>query len=288
MKLTELFTDGRFVITSEAGPPKGVHTAKMLEEVDLLLDKVDAFNVTDQQSSVMRLGSLAVSHLLKERGAEPIYQLTCRDRNRIAIQSDLLSAHVLGIENVLCLTGDYVSLGDHPGAKPVFDLDSVSLIYTVKTLCEGRDLAGQELEGTPDFCIGAVVSPGADPLEPQIIKMENKLTAGAQFFQTQAVYDVDQFSQFMKEVEHLKVPVLGGIILLKSAGMARFMNRNVAGVHVPDDLINEMAEATDREATSIQIAARLIRSMKDLCQGVHIMALGWEKWVPDVLKEAGL
>jgi len=288
MKLTELFTDGRFVMTAEAGPPKGVNTTKMLEEVDLLRDRVDAFNVTDQQSSVMRLGSLAVSHLLKQRGAEPIFQVTCRDRNRIALQSDLLSAYVLGIENVLCLTGDYVSLGDHPGSKPVFDLDSVSLIYTVKTLCEGHDLAGKELLGKPDFCIGAVVSPGADPLEPQIIKMENKIEAGAQFFQTQAVYDLDQFSEFMRQIEHLEVPVLGGIILLKSAGMARFMNRNVAGVHVPEDLIDEMDEATDRVATSIEIAARLIRGMKDLCQGVHIMALGWEKWVPDLLKEAEL
>lgn len=288
MKLTELFTDNRFVITAEAGPPKGVDTTKMLEEVDLLRNKVDAFNVTDQQSSVMRLGSLAVSHLLKQRGAEPIYQLTCRDRNRIALQSDLLSAYVLGIENVLCLTGDYVSLGDHPSAKPVFDLDSVSLMYTVKTLCEGHDLAGKELLGRPDFCIGAVVSPGADPLEPQIIKMETKIRAGAQFFQTQAVYDLDQFSHFMKEVEHLGVPVLGGIILLKSAGMARFMNRNVAGVHVPEHLIDKMDDATDRVAASVEIAAELVEGMKDLCQGVHIMALGWEKWVPDLLAEAGL
>ena len=288
MKLTESFTDGRFVITSEAGPPKGVDTTKMFEEVDLLLDKVDAFNVTDQQSSVMRLGSLAVSHLLKKRGAEPIFQLTCRDRNRIALQSDLLSAYVLGIENVLCLTGDYVSLGDHPDAKPVFDLDSVSLIQTVKTLNEGRDLAGQELLGTPEFCIGAVVSPGAEPLEPQIIKMETKLRAGAEFFQTQAVYDLEQFATFTKQVEYLDVPILGGIILLKSAGMARFMNRNVAGVYVPEHLINRMEEAKDKAATSVQIAAELVKGMKDLCQGVHIMALGWEKWVPDVLKEAGL
>jgi methylenetetrahydrofolate reductase (NADPH) len=288
MKLTELFADGRFLITSEAGPPKGVDTTKMLEEVDLLRDRVDAFNVTDQQSSVMRLGSLAASHLLKQSGAEPIFQVTCRDRNRIALQSDLLSAYVLGIENVLCLTGDYVSLGDHPAAKPVFDLDSVSLIHTVRTLCEGYDLAGKELSGIPDFSIGAVVSPGADPLEPQIIKMENKIEAGAQFFQTQAVYDLDQFSQFMKEVEHLKVPVLGGIILLKSAGMARFMNSNVAGVYVPDDLIDEMDEATDRVEKSLEIGAQLIKGMKGLCQGVHIMALGWEKWVPDLLNEAEL
>lgn len=288
MKLTELFTDSRFVITSEAGPPKGVDTTKMLEEVDLLQGKVDAFNVTDQQSSVMRLGSLAVSLLLKQRGAEPIFQLTCRDRNRIALQSDLLSAYVLGIENILCLTGDYVSLGDHPDAKPVFDLDSVSLIETARALCEGHDLAGKELQGKPEFCIGAVVSPGAEPLEPQIIKMENKMRAGAQFFQTQAIYDLDQFAEFMRRIDHLDVPVLGGIILLKSAGMARFMNRNVAGVHVPEHLISRMEEADDKVAASISIAAELVKSMKELCQGVHIMALGWEKWVPGVLDEAGL
>ena len=288
MKLTELFTDSRFVITSEAGPPKGVDTTKMLEEVDLLQGKVDAFNVTDQQSSVMRLGSLAVSLLLKQRGAEPVFQLTCRDRNRIALQSDLLSAHVLGIENILCLTGDYVSLGDHPDAKPVFDLDSVSLIETARALCEGHDLAGKELQGKPEFCIGAVVSPGAEPLEPQIIKMENKMRAGAQFFQTQAIYDLDQFAEFMRRIDHLDVPVLGGIIVLKSAGMARFMNRNVAGVHVPEHLISRMEEADDKIAASISIAAELVKSMKELCQGVHIMALGWEKWVPSVLTEAGL
>jgi methylenetetrahydrofolate reductase (NADPH) len=288
MKITELFTNGRFVVTSEAGPPKGVDTSRMLEDVDLLLDRVDAFNVTDQQSSVMRLGSLAASSMLKQRGAEPIFQLTCRDRNRIALQSDLLSAYAMGVENILCLTGDYVSLGDHPDAKPVFDLDSISLIQTAKALCEGHDLAGNELLGRPDFCIGAVVSPGSDPVEPQIIKMENKLRVGAEFFQTQAIYDLDQLSSFMKQVQHLDVPVLGGIILLKSAGMARFMNRNVAGVQVPEHLIKRMEDAEDRAATSVQIAAELVKGMKDLCQGVHIMALGWEKWVPDVLDEAGL
>lgn len=288
MKLTKLFTDGRFVITSEAGPPKGVDTSKMLEDVDLLLGRVDAFNITDQQSAVMRLGPLAASVMLKQRGAEPIFQLTCRDRNRIALQSDLLSAYAMGVENVLCLTGDYVSLGDHPDAKPVFDLDSVSLIQATKMLCEGHDMAGNELQGSPDFCIGAVVTPGADPVEPQIIKMENKLRAGAEFFQTQAIYDLDQLSDFVKQVEHLDVPILGGIILLKSAGMARFMNRNVAGVFVPEHLVDRMEKAEDRAATSVQIAAELVRGIKDLCQGVHIMALGWEKWVPNVLEEAGL
>jgi 5,10-methylenetetrahydrofolate reductase len=249
---------------------------------------VDAINVTDQQSSVMTLGSLAACRLLQERGIEPIYQVTCRDRNRIALQSDLLSAHALGIENVLCLTGDYVTLGDHPEAMPVFDLDSVTLLRTVTTLQEGHDLSGKQLKGSPRFFAGAVVSPGSRPLEPQIAKMAKKVRAGARFFQTQAVYDTGQFTQFMDRIGHLSVPVLVGIILLKSAGMARFMNRNVAGVNVPNHLIEEMADAEDRVRTSIDIAGRLIRSVRQVCQGVHLMALGWERHIPAILQMAGV
>jgi 5,10-methylenetetrahydrofolate reductase len=225
---------------------------------------------------------------LKERGFETVFQMTCRDRNRIALESDLLSAYVMGIENVLCLTGDYVSMGDHPEAKPVFDLDSVSLLETATQLQQGRDLAGKELKGSPKFFLGAVVTPGADPLEPQVIKMEKKVRVGAQFFQTQAVYEPEEFERFMEQIKHLDVPVLVGIVLLKSAGMARFMNRNVAGVHVPDSLIEEMDKAENKQQKSIEIAARLIKDMKDLCQGVHIMAIGWEKVVPAVLDAAGL
>lgn len=288
MKLSEVLQNGDFVITSEIGPPKGVDTEPMLEEAEHLRDRVTAINVTDQQSSVMRLGSLAVCRLLKEREIEPIFQMTCRDRNRIALQSDLLSAAALGIQNVLCLTGDYVSLGDHPDAKPVFDLDSVSLLYTAKQLMEGHDLSGTELSGDPDFCLGAVVSPAAEPLEPQLIKMERKVCAGACFFQTQAVFDTEQFARFVDQAKHFSAPILVGIIPLKSAGMARFMNRNVAGVNVPEKLIEEMANATDRLAKSVEISARLIRDMKDLCQGVHLMPVGWEKHVPAILDAAGL
>lgn len=288
MKLLEIFESGKFAVTSEVGPPKGVDIEAMLEDAELLRGKVNAINVTDQQSSVMRLGSLAVCHLLKKRELEPVFQITCRDRNRIALQSDLLSASVLGIENVLCLTGDHITLGDHPGAKPVFDLDSVSLLHAASELQQGRDLAGQKLKGSPSFCLGAVVTPGANPIEPQIMKMEKKVKAGAQFFQTQAVYDPKRFEEFMNQVKHLNVPVMVGIVLLKSAGMARFMNKNVAGVHVPEGLIEEMDEAENKAQKSIEIAARLINEMKDLCQGVHIMPIGWEKRVPAVLEAAGL
>ncbi|HIE50370.1 MAG TPA: 5,10-methylenetetrahydrofolate reductase [Armatimonadetes bacterium] len=290
MHLSELFAAGKFVVTSEIGPPKGTDIHPLLEEVEILRGKVDAINVTDIQSSVMRVGSLAVCHLLKDRGLEPVLQMTCRDRNRLALQSDLLSAAVLGLENVLCLTGDHPALGDHPEAKPVFDLDSVSLLWAAKQLQEGRDLAGGELQGTPKFCLGAVVTPGADPLEPQLIKMEKKIEAGAQFFQTQAVYEPQVFEKFMKIASQFGVPVMVGIVLLKSAGMARFMNRNVAGVHVPDELIEEMASVPreQRPQRSIEIAARLIREMKDMCQGVHLMPLGWERYVPAILEAAGL
>ena len=288
MSIVDMVKKGKFVATAEVGPPKGIEIQEMLETAEMLRDKVDAINATDQQSSAMRLGSLATCCILKQKGLEPVLQITCRDRNRIALQSDLLSAHVLGIENVLCLTGDHVSLGDHPQAKPVFDLDSVSLLQAAKELEQGKDLAGKELVGSPKFCLGAVVSPASEPVEPQIIKMEKKVKAGAQFIQTQAVYEPKKFEEFMKAIAYLEVPVMVGIVLLKSAGMARFMNKNVAGVHVPEDLIEEMDGAEDKPKKSIEIAARLIKEMKSMCHGVHIMAIGWERKVPEVLSAAGL
>ena len=288
MNIAELAKSGKFLVTTEVGPPKGVDIEELLHDAELMRGRVDAINVTDQQSSVMRLGSLATCRLLKEKGLEPVFQTTCRDRNRIALQSDLLSAYVLGIENVLCLTGDFVALGDHPQAKPVFDLDSVSLLLAARELERGHDLTGNELKGAPHFCLGAVVTPGADPLEPQLIKMEKKVKVGAQFFQTQAVYEPEKFEEFMKAVAYLNVPVLVGIVMLRSAGMARFMNKNVAGVHVPDSLIEEMDQTENRAQKSVEIAARLIKEMKPMCQGVHIMAIGWEKKVPEVLDAAGL
>lgn len=289
MKLTERFEQGKFVITCEVGPPKGIEIDKLIDELVPLRGKADAFNVTDLQSSVMRVGSLATCRLLKDRDLEPIMQLTCRDRNRLGLQSDVLSAAVLGIENLLCLTGDHPKLGDHPQAMPVFDLDSVQLLSAVKALMNGKDMAGNELEGPPpEFCLGAVVNPGADPLEPQIIKMAKKVEAGAEFFQTQAVYEVDKFADFMKKVKPLKVPVMAGIVFLKSPAMAKFMNANVAGIHVPDEIINELAGVPKekRVEKSLEISARLIKQLKNLCQGIHIMALGWERHIATVLEMA--
>jgi len=289
-RLQDMLEAGEFVVTGEIGPPKGIDTHEMAEEIEHLRGKVAAINVTDIQSSVMRLGSLIVSEHLVREGLEPVYQMVCRDRNRLALQSDLLSAAWVGVENVLALTGDHQYLGDHPDAKGVFDLDSVSLLHTITTLMGGKDLAGNDLEGAPKFFPGAVVTPCAEPLEPQIIKFEKKAEAGARYFQTQAVYDARHLENLMKQVEKFNVPVLAGIVLLKNAAMARYMNSYVAGVFVPDDLIAEMASVKRKDAKkkSAEIAGKLIKQMKDLCQGIHLMPLGWTDTIDDVLGHAGL
>jgi 5,10-methylenetetrahydrofolate reductase len=288
MSLCDKIKSGKFIVTSEIGPPKGTDIEEVLKDAELIKTRVDAINVTDLQSSVMRVGSLAICRLLIERGIEPVFQITCRDRNRLALQSDLLSAAVLGVKNVLALTGDHPMLGDHPQAKPVFDVDSIQLLEAIGLLESGRDMAGKELKGVPKFCKGAVVNPGADPVEPEIIKMEKKITMGAQFFQTQAIYDIGLFKRFLDASKHLKTTILAGIVLLKSAGMARYMNKNVSGVFVPENLIEEMDKTKDKAATSIEIAGRLINELKPMCQGVHIMPIGWDKKVPLVLDAAGL
>jgi len=291
VSLQSKLESGKFAITCEVGPLKGTDITEVEEVAELLKDKVDAANVTDQQSSVMRLGSLAVSNILTQKGLEPIFQMTCRDRNRIALQSDLLSAWVMGIKNVLALTGDLPALGDHPEAKPVYDLDSVSLLHTISRLNEGYDINGNELKGKPAFFPGAVVKVESNTeasMELQIIKMERKIAAGALFIQTQAVYDAEDFAKFMKRVEKFKVPILAGVIPLKSAGMAKFMNKNVSGIFVPDELIQKMTDAEDKAQTGIQICVDLIKQLKRLCQGVHIMAIGWEKRVPSIIEATGL
>jgi 5,10-methylenetetrahydrofolate reductase len=283
---------GKFVITSEVAPPKGTDLGKMVHHIELLKDKVDAMNVTDHQSSVMRFPSLGGALLVKEMGGEPILQMTCRDRNRLALQADLLFAASRGINNVLCLTGDSVLLGDHKEAKSVFDLDSCQLLAMIKSLEKGKDLGGNQLEGAVSFCAGAIVTPEANPLEPQLIKYEKKIEAGAEFIQTQAVYDLDHFKQFMTYARKFPVKILAGVILLTSAPMARFMNKNVAGVNVPQELIDEMASAPKGGALAkgIEIAGRMIKRIREekMCDGVHIMAIGREELVPEIMKAAGL
>jgi len=283
---------GKFVVTSEVAPSKGTNLEKMAHHVELLKDKVDAMNVTDHQSSVMRFPSLGGALLVKENGGEPILQMTCRDRNRLALQADLMFAASRGINNVLCLTGDSVMLGDHKEAKAVFDLDSSQLVAAVRTMERGKDMAGNELDGAVKFCAGAIVTPEANPIEPQLIKFEKKIEAGAEFIQTQAVYDMDNFKKFMDYARQFDVKILAGVILLTSAGMARFMNKNVAGVMVPQNLIDEMAAAPKGGALKkgIEIAGRMIAQIKEeqICDGVHIMAIGKEEVVPDIMSAAGL
>ena len=288
----EALESGKFVVTSEVAPPKGTNLDKFKHHIELLKDKVDAMNVTDHQSSVMRYPSLGGCLLVKELGGEVILQMTCRDRNRLALQADLMFASYMGVQNVLCLTGDSVMLGDHKQAKSVFDLDSSQLLATVRTLEKGKDLGGNDLDGGVDFCAGAIVTPEADPLEPQLIKFEKKIESGAEFIQTQAVYDLDRFKEFMDYARQFKVKILAGIILLTSAPMARFMNKNIAGVFVPQGLIDEMASAPKGQALAkgIEIAGRMIKRIRDekMCDGVHIMAIGKEEKVPDIMAAAGL
>ena len=292
MRITELFDNGQFVVTAEVGPPKGIHADHFVEEAKTYLSGITAVNVTDNQSSVMRMGSLPACVALKNAGLTPILQLTCRDRNRIALQSELLGAAMLGIDNILCLTGDHTKMGDHPQAKPVFDLDSVSLLHTVCQLEKGVDLAGNELVGEPPkFAKGAVVSPCSESVDAQLAKMERKVMAGAEYFQTQAVYEPEKFIEFMEKAKQFGKPVQLGIVIPKSAGMAKFMNNNVAGIHIPQDMIDELAadkEKAKAGITGIEIAARIIKACKPYCQGVHIMALGWESKVPELLKLADI
>jgi 5,10-methylenetetrahydrofolate reductase len=294
-KFQQGLENGEFVITAEVGPPKGTQIDKLKEDIELLNGKVHGLNVTDNQSSVMRISSLAICELIKKMGGDPILQMTCRDRNRIGLQADLLGASVLGIDDVLCLTGDYITVGDHPTGMPVFDLDSVLLLETIKAMNAGKDIAGNKMNGPTNFYAGAVVTPEADPIEPQLLKFDKKVKAGAKFFQTQAIYDLDNFKKFMKYARKFEgVKIMAGIVLLVSTGMARYMNNNVPGIFVPDDLIAEMKDAGKGKGKGLQagieIAGRHIKQLKEenICDGVHIMAIGKEEVVPDILKIAGL
>lgn len=290
----EILKTKDFVVTAEAAPVKGSSVSKITEHIELLKDKVDALNVTDNQSSVMRYPSVGVCILIREHGGEPVLQVTCRDRNRLAIQADLLFAYSRGVSNVLCLTGDSVDVGDHKEAKQVFDLESVQLIHLVHTLNSGKDMAGNELDGGVDFCIGTTATPSADPLGPQLIKVEKKIRAGVSFIQTQAVYELDDLKRFTEFVRSIDgdVKILAGIVPVISAKMAAYMNDNVPGISIPQRLIDELAAAPKGTgiAKGIEIAARMIRQIREerMCDGAHIMFIGREERVPEILEAAGL
>jgi methylenetetrahydrofolate reductase (NADPH) len=288
----EKLYSGEFVVTTEIGPPKGVDVSEMIHDIDVLKDKVDAINITDHQSSVMRYPSIGGCLLVKEKGGEPILQVTCRDRNRLALQAELLFAHSRGVCNVLCLTGDSVDVGDHKEAKPVFDLDSVQLLKLARILESGTDSAGNELKGAPQFCLGSSVHPEADFIEPQLLKFDKKVAAGAQFFQTQGVFDLASLRRFMQYASQFDVKILAGIIVMASARMAKYMNANVPGIVVPQAIIDELATAEKGKGLQkgVEIAARLVRTIREeeLCHGVHIMAVGNERVVPDILEAADM
>jgi len=288
----EKLSSDAFLVTTEVGPPKGADTSEMVHHIDLLKDKVDAINITDNQSSVMRYPSLGGCLLVKERGGEPIFQMTCRDRNRLALQADLLMAYSRGVTNVLCLTGDCVDVGDHKEAKPVFDLDSVQLLEMIKTLESGTDMAGNELKGAPIFCRGASVHPEADIIQPQLVKFDKKVTAGAQFFQTQGIFDLASLRRFMQYASQFDVRILAGIIVMASARMARYMNDNVPGIMVPQAIIDELATAEKGKGLQkgAEIAARFVKTIREekLSHGVHIMAVGNEGIVPEILEAADM
>ncbi len=254
-----------------------------------LRGKVDALSVTDGKNSVMAMSPLAFGSLLRSKGFESILSMSCRDRNRMALQADLLGAAALGLNTILVVTGDYASMGDHPQAKPVFDLDSIQLLQAIQSLEKGEDLGKNALTRRPNFFVGATVSPNAGTEaagELQFLKMEKKVAAGAKFFQTQPIFDLEAFERFMKRAAGFRVPIQASVLPLKSASMARFLNKNMPGIFVPEPMIEKIAGASDRAKASIEISAHLIRELKNLCQGVHVIPAGWEEKVPAILELA--
>ena len=288
-RLIDILDRGTFAVTVEYNPPKGTNISSVLESAKQLVGRVHGVNVTDNTAAVVRAGSLPVCRLLYELGHDPVMQLTCRDRNRIAMQSDLMGAHMLGIRNILCLTGDYPTVGDHKEAKPVYDLDSVQVMQLVQGLNKGHDMAGHKLDGSTAFTIGAAVTPEADPLGPMLAKFEVKVKAGAQFFQTQAVYHPEQFASFMKAVRPYEVKVLAGILVLRNHKMAEFMNGNIPGISVPSEMIDELKAAGEKaEDVGVDIAVRTIKAVRPHCDGVHIMAIKATHRLAEIITKAEL
>jgi 5,10-methylenetetrahydrofolate reductase len=274
----------------EFQPPKGNDLSELYENAELLRGRVDAVNVPDLQNAIMRLGSLSVCSLLKTKGMEVIYNLSCSARNRLALQSELLNASALGVTNILLLHGEPPSIGDHFEAQPVFDLDIMGLLGAAKRLQEGYDLMGNDLQGKPRFCVGTLVNASSKGhvLDLELMDMEKKIRLGVDFFVTNSIYDVSVFETFAKKVAHFKVPVIAGVTLLKSVGMARYVNKHVEGAFIPDTIIDQLMKGADKQKTSTEIAGHLIHELKPLCQGIQIIPIGWENQIPALLDQAGL
>jgi methylenetetrahydrofolate reductase (NADPH) len=293
--LEKVLRSGAFAVTAEIGPPKGAVAAVVKRKADMLKGSCDAYNVTDNQTAIVRMSSLAGCVMLKEAGLDPVMQIVVRDRNRIALQSDVLGAVALGIGNFLCLSGDHQRFGNHPQAKGVFDIDSIQLIQTLKNLRdEGRFISGDEVNGEMPLFIGAAANPFADPVDFRVVRLAKKVRAGADFIQTQAVYDVERFATWMKGVRqlglHKEVYILAGLIPPKSIGMARYMRDYVPGIHVPDEIIERLENADDVKEEGVKITLELIEALEEIegVSGIHLMAVNWEEAVPRIVAKAGL
>jgi len=295
--LKKVLERGEFAVTAECGPPKGADPEVVLKKAELLRGKVDSVNVTDNQTAIVRMSSMAAGVLLKSIGLDPILQMVVRDRNRIALQSDILGASALGIRNMLCLSGDHQKFGNQPQAAGVFDIDSIQLLKTVKDMRdEGKIIGGDALTKAPDMFIGAAANPFADPLAFRVIRLGKKIAAGADFIQTQCIYNLDRFETWMEMVRERglteKCYILGGVTPLKSPGMAKYMKNNVAGMDVPDELIKRMQGVSKEKwkEEGIKICVETVERLKSMkgISGVHIMAIEWEEAVGEIAEKAGL
>ena len=294
-RLERILASGKFAVTAEAGPPKGTSAEVIRKKGELLRRCCDAVNVTDNQTAIVRMSSLAGCLLLKQQGIEPVMQMVVRDRNRLALQGDVLGAVALGINNILCLSGDHQKFGNHPTAKGVFDIDSIQLIQTLKMLRdEKKFISGEDVSGEVPVFIGAVANPFADPFEYRVSRLAKKVKAGADFIQTQAVYDVPKFARWMEMLTERgldkKVHILAGVIPVRSAGMARYMRDYVPGVTVPDEIVTRMEKADNPKEEGVRIVLEIIEQLKDMpgVHGIHIMAVNWEDIVPEIVQKSGL
>jgi methylenetetrahydrofolate reductase (NADPH) len=296
-KLQKTLNEGKFAVTAEIGPPRGANAEVIREKADLLRGCVDAVNVTDNQTAIVRMSSISACAHLVQIGMEPVMQMVTRDRNRIALQSDIMGAYSLGIRNMLCLSGDHQTFGNQPGAMNVFDIDSVHLIHTVKTMRdEGKDMSGYELNVAPRMFIGAAENPFADPFEYRVFRLARKVAAGVDFIQTQCVYDLVRFKEWMKQACDKglteRVYILAGVTPLKSARMAKYMAAKVAGIMIPEQMIKRMEGVAKEKAAAegIKICLETIQELREIpgLSGIHIMAIEWEEKVGEIVKAAGL
>lgn len=289
MRFKELLDTTQFLMVVQLEPPKGADTSELFKHADSLRGRAHAILVPEMSGAIMKMGSIGASYLLKQKGMETILQVNCRDRNRLAIQADLLSAFALGLENVLVSEGEEITSGDHIEARPVKDLDVTGLLEAAKKLQKGIDLAGNDLSGTPQFCTGSEVNAGLEggALEVEVMEMEKKIKAGAQYFFTPTIYDLKAFERFMKKVAPFKVPVFPQVTILNSVGMARFMCRHIDGVVIPEEIIDRLGKAPDKIKEGIAIAADTIKEFQNICRGALLVAIGGEERLTAVVELAG-